>query len=83
MLQFPDHIMTMQELKEYKSLSKELFAGASFIEYDHQDPRHVRHNELSGKYAKLRTWTLRQLSIRSCPEKEVCTYSRSCSGNCI
>lgn len=56
--QFPDHIMTMAELKEYRALNEKVHAGHSFIEMDWDNPDHVRLNELAGKYQKFRQYIL-------------------------
>jgi hypothetical protein len=50
----PQNIMTMAELKEYKSLQSAISGGNSFTVIDFDNPEHVRLNELADKYIKLR-----------------------------
>lgn len=52
--QFPEHIITMAELKEYKQLQSELFGNAMFVVMDQSDPKVKRYDELVVKYLKLR-----------------------------
>lgn len=49
-------IMTMDEIKEFLALKKELFGDNLFVENDTQDPKWIRYNELAGKYQNLMAW---------------------------
>lgn len=60
-LEFPEHIMSMAELKEFKELQQKIFAGGqNFVEMDWNNPDQVRLNELTPKYMDLRKYYLSQ-----------------------
>jgi hypothetical protein len=58
--QFPSHIMTMAELKEYIDLKKKIFADTPFVILDLNNPEEKRYEELTPKYLAFRRYVTKQ-----------------------
>lgn len=62
-INFPENIITMSELKEYKNLSSEIFNnGAMFVEVDMSNPKMARLNELTPKYIALKNYCSKKIN---------------------